>query len=246
MMTYINAAHWKKNTIANFTINNPSNDNRIVTDLEVNANEKLSKALKISGKIEVEQLTKKFGYAFGLQTEDQALDSAETSMIYFYNADGKTYINVSDGGVDGAAPVDLGSDLTTLGEISYTLEVNPKGDVTFTFGDQVVDTLKIKNVSGKIGIVTKGEGHAVVKLSTDTQVQKYLFRGREEGATVADANFDNGKVNPEEFEYAGYPAKTFEDTSLARGIVLEDGKRNSQERRTHLILAQNIAIRTSL
>lgn len=67
MMTYINAAHWKKNTIANFTINNPSNDNRIVTDLEVNANEKLSKALKISGKIEVEQLTKKFGYAFGLQ-----------------------------------------------------------------------------------------------------------------------------------------------------------------------------------
>ncbi|MCI6734257.1 MAG: hypothetical protein MR437_04170 [Clostridiales bacterium] len=222
MCYYAGNTAWRQESIANLAINNPSNDNRIVTELKINANKDLDDAFVVTGSIQFEKLTKKFGFAFGLETQGQTVADEKTSYLYFRNTDGVTYVNVAEGGVDGT-PESLGFDVTSLGAVDFTLACKTDGTVNLTVKGKTVE-LKVKNYSGYFAVVTDGEGEAIVKLGVNTKVTKYVFRGREDGAGVSDANFNNGYVNPDEFFVNSFPATTFKNPDEARGIVAEDGK----------------------
>lgn len=211
-------------TIAEITVEDFPNADRLVTEMKIAIDNNVNKAFKLTGAIDFRELTKKFGFAFGLSTSGQAYDAEGTSFVYFENRteDGQTvtYVNVMNDGEEGTA-VSLEANLVEGEFYEYTLEANKDGTAILSIAGKQVN-LEIANLAGHMAILTAGEGTVNVGIGAETKLVSYSYRGSTGGAVAI--NFNTGYVNPANFSISSVNAVMFKNSEEARGIVVEDGK----------------------
>ena len=209
--------HGKVKSVAE-VIAKPANTDRMVTDLEIVADENLNEVFNLSGTIDFRTLGKKFGMAIGLDDQNGAINAEGTSYVYFSQVESVTYVTVVNDGVEGT-PVSLEGDYLTGEFFDFELKGMKNGS-TLTIGEKTV-TLDIKNFDGYFAFVTDGEGEAEVALGGDTRLVKYVYRASE-GEAIAN-NFNSGYVNPANWESNSVNAVMVEDPTQAKGLLYEDG-----------------------
>ncbi|MBO4940095.1 MAG: hypothetical protein J6D30_03605 [Clostridia bacterium] len=209
--------HGKVKSVAE-VIAKPANTDRMVTDLEIVADENLNEVFNLSGTIDFRTLGKKFGMAIGLDDQNGAINAEGTSYVYFSQVEGVTYVTVVNDGVEGT-PVSLEGDYLTGEFFDFELKGMKNGS-TLTIGEKTV-TLDIKNFDGYFAFVTDGEGEAEVALGGDTRLVKYVYRASD-GEAIAN-NFNSGYVNPANWESNSVNAVMVDDPTQAKGLLYEDG-----------------------
>lgn len=210
-------------SISEILLDNPSNDDRIVSELKVSVDKNAKRGFILSGGLDFRALTKRFGFAFGLENQNSAIGEGN-SFVYFYNGTENdqtvTFANVSNDGEEGT-PVSFGKDLTAEEMLDFTLVTALDGKATLTVGG-IEKELQIAHQEGYCAIVTAGEGSAVVALEGSLTLSKYVYRGS--AGKALGNNFNTGYINGENYVYGSVGATQFKNPEKAEGMLFEDGK----------------------
>lgn len=204
----------------------PADGDRLVSAEKIKADGSINKVFTMNGSFTFRDLGKKFGVAFGLDEQTQAISEEGVSYVYFENKTvdnvTATYVNVMNDGVAGETPVSLGKDLTA-DETAYafTIEGNNDGSAKMTVAGTTID-LAVNNVEGYVAFVTDGEGTASVGIGNETNLYRYVYRGSKGGAIAN--NFNTGYINPENFAVSSVAAVMAANAEDAKGIIVEEGK----------------------
>lgn len=219
--------------ICEYNIVDPAGENRIImaeASKGIRLDDEIEKCAKVNASIRLDKISAddKAGLSFGLVDKEQAVTDAETSFVYLYNStDGSvttTYINVLNGGIAGDTPISLGKDYTDE-YVELTLDIAADGRTAVTVGDRALEgTLSLANAAGMVAVdhISDSDGISY-SVGKNLIIKNYSYLGGS-GSDVA-VNFNTGYVNENNFvcSFDG-KAALFEDSSLAKGVVTENGK----------------------
>ena len=200
---------------------------RIVTELKVKSDENSAKAFTLTGSVDFKTLDK-FGFAMGLDTQDQALDADGVSFVYFtqgVNAGGTNvnYINVMENGETVGEPIEVGDMAGLFDFFDFEFTVATDGTAAFSaFGVSIPLTLNPDNIDGYFALANYGDATSEISLGRGLNIMSFAYRASE-GAGVA-SNFNTNWLNPDNWEMLAGTPVMFEDVTQTKGIVVEDGK----------------------
>ena len=206
----------------------PAADNRIVMAAEskgIQVDEQIGKCATVTASLRLDEVSgnDKAGLSFGLASDTQAATATGSSFVYLYNEGATTYINAMNDGTAGSSPISLGKDYT--GEfVDLTLEISSDGTTAvFVNGTELSNTLKLTHLAGMVAVDHVSDGGIKYSVGKDLIVKNYAYLGGTGGDVGI--NFNNDFINEEKFigSLAG-TASQFVDASLAKGVVVEDGK----------------------
>ena len=204
-----------------------TNADRLVTELKVKTDANSQKAFTLSGSVDFKTLDE-FGFAMGLDSQDQAFDAEGVSYVYFtqgVNAAGTNvnYICLMEDGEAVGDPIEVGDMAGLFAFFDFEFTVETDGSAAFSaFGASIPLQLNPENLDGYFALGNKGSGTAEISFGGALNLYSFGYRASE-GAGVA-SNFNSNWMNPDKWEsLAGSPVM-FEDASQTKGIVVEDGK----------------------
>ena len=206
---------------------NLTKTDRIVTELKVKSDKNSAKAFTLAGSVDFKTLDK-FGFAMGLDTQDQALDADGVSFVYFtqgVNAGGTNvnYINVMENGEAVGDPIEVGDMAGLFDFFDFEFTVETDGTAAFSaFGVSIPLTLNPDNIDGYFALANYGDATSEISLGRGLNIMSFEYRASE-GAGVA-SNFNTNWMNPDKWEMLAGTPVMFEDNAQSKGIVVEDGK----------------------
>lgn len=206
---------------------NLTKTDRIVTELKVKSDKNSMKAFTLSGSVDFKTLDK-FGFAMGLDAQDQELDADGVSFVYFtqgVNADGTNvnYINVMENGEAVGEPIEVGDMAGLFAFFDFEFTVETDGAAAFSaFGVSIPLTLNPENIDGYFALANYGDATAEISLGGGLNLVSFGYRASE-GDAIA-SNFNTNWLNPDKWEMLAGSPVMFEDNAQSRGIVAEDGK----------------------
>ena len=206
---------------------NLTKTDRIVTELKVKSDENSATAFTLTGSVDFKTLDK-FGFAMGLDTQDQALDADGVSFVYFtqgVNAGGTNvnYINVMENGEAVGEPIEVGDMAGLFNFFDFEFTVETDGTAAFSaFGVSIPLTLNPDNIDGYFALANYGDATSEISLGRGLNIMSFAYRASE-GAGVA-SNFNTNWLNPDNWEMLAGTPVMFEDVTQTKGIVVEDGK----------------------
>ena len=206
---------------------NLTNADRIVTELKIKSDKNMDKAFTVKGSVDFKTLDK-FGFAMGLDKQNQALDAEGVSFVYFtqgVNADGTNvnYINVMENGEVVGDPIEVGDMAGLFAFFDFEFTVATDGSAAFSaFGVSIPLTLNPENIDGYFALANYGDATSEVSFGRGLNLISFSYRGSEGGAIAS--NFNTNWMNPENWEMLVGSPVMFEDNAQSKGIVVEDGK----------------------
>lgn len=202
-------------------------DDRIVTELKIKSDKNMQKAFTLTGSVDFKTLDK-FGFAMGLDKQDQALDAEGVSFVYFMqgvNAGGTNvnYICVMEDGEAVGEPIEVGDMAGLFDFFDFEFTVATDGTAAFSaFGVSIPLTLNPENINGYFALANYGDETAEISFGAGLNIMSFAYRASEGGAIAS--NFNSNWMNPDNWEMLAGTPVMFEDNTQSKGIVVEDGK----------------------